>query len=233
MSLEDVGSTTSLTAESVASDHCDGHSLSQGQEQDQENQCQGQDGIVLERIASLSLDMFDPSDFTGRFTKIQSRSRKRTRIIGGRCRQAWDVIFLFLFFLLEWACQGRNSHWYVTENVNGNLSWPEGLLGLEMVERLVEHLAKVIFHSVTGMQDGFFQSPNQDFEIVSYLLLPVSSCVRTRLAFGLDKCLCCGSCWPCEKWYLLCYEKTTQYYSTNPHSTEWETGMPVWLWPYM
>ena len=143
------------------------------------------------------------------------------------------LFFYFYFFLLEWACQGRNSHWYVTENVNGNLSWPEGLLGLEMVERLVEHLAKVIFHSVTGMQDGFFQSPNQDFEIVSYLLLPVSSCVRTRLAFGLDKCLCCGSCWPCEKWYLLCYEKTTQYYSTNPHSTEWETGMPVWLWPYM
>lgn len=97
MSLEDVGSTTSLTAESIASDHCDGHSLSQGQEQDQENQCQGQDAIVLERIASLSLDMFDPSDFTGRFTKIQSRSRKRTRIIGGRCR-------LWMFFcFLHWS----------------------------------------------------------------------------------------------------------------------------------
>lgn len=99
MSLEDVGSTTSLTAESIASDHCDGHSLSQGQEQDQESQCQGQDGIVLERIASLSLDMFDPSDFTGRFTKIQSRSRKRTRIIGGRCRQALEVFFFLLFFI--------------------------------------------------------------------------------------------------------------------------------------
>lgn len=89
MSLEDVRSTTSLVAASSTSNHCNGHSLIQGQDQDLENQSQGQDGIVLERIASLSLDMFDPSDFTGRFTKIQSRSRKRTRIIGGRCRQAW------------------------------------------------------------------------------------------------------------------------------------------------
>lgn len=89
MSLEDVGSTTSLVAESVTSDHCDGHSLKQSQDQDLENQSQGQDGIVLERIASLSLDMFEPSDFTGRFTKIQSRSRKRTRIIGGRSRHAF------------------------------------------------------------------------------------------------------------------------------------------------
>ncbi|KAI3373189.1 hypothetical protein L3Q82_006498 [Scortum barcoo] len=82
MSLEDVGSTASLGPENGASDHCDGHSVSQGQDQDQESQNQGQDGIVLERIASLSLDMFDPSDFMGRFAKIQSRSRKRIRIIG-------------------------------------------------------------------------------------------------------------------------------------------------------
>ena len=96
MSLEDVrSSTTSLGAESGTSDHCDGHSQSQGQDQELENHSQGQDGIVLERIASLSLDMFDPSDFTGRFTKIQSRSRKRTRILGGGCRQAWDLLFLF------------------------------------------------------------------------------------------------------------------------------------------
>lgn len=94
MSLEDVGSTTSL-GESGTSDLCDGQSPSQGQDQDPENQSQGQDGIVLERIASLSLDMFEPSDFTGRFTKIQSRSRKRTRITGGRCRPAWDLVFLF------------------------------------------------------------------------------------------------------------------------------------------
>lgn len=84
MSLEDVRSTASFGAESVASDHADGQTLNQSQDQDLENQSQGQDRIVLERIASLSLDMFDPSDFTGRFTKIQSRSRKRTRIIGGR-----------------------------------------------------------------------------------------------------------------------------------------------------
>lgn len=96
MSLEDDRSTTSLGPENGASDHCDGHSLSQGQDQDLESQSQSQDGVVLERIASLSLDMFDPSDFIGRFTKIQSRSRKRIRIIGGRCRQAWDLLILFL-----------------------------------------------------------------------------------------------------------------------------------------
>ncbi|AWO99932.1 putative protein furry -like [Scophthalmus maximus] len=83
MSLEDVRSTNSLGAESGASDPCDGQSLSHGQDQDVENQSQGQDGIFLERMASLSMDMFEPSDFTGRFSKIQSRSRKRMRIIGG------------------------------------------------------------------------------------------------------------------------------------------------------
>lgn len=84
MSLEDVGSTLSLAADSVASDHCDSRSLSQGPDQEQE-QGQDQDGIFLDRIASLSLDMFEPSDFTGRFSKIHARSRKRTRIgiIGG------------------------------------------------------------------------------------------------------------------------------------------------------
>lgn len=82
MSQEDVKSVVSPGADSSASDHCNGHC----QDQDPENESQGQDGIVLERIASLSLDMFDPSDFTGRFTKIQSRSRKRTKIIRGRCR---------------------------------------------------------------------------------------------------------------------------------------------------
>ena len=88
MSLEDVRSTNSLGVESGASDHFDGKSLSQGQDRDLENHSQGQDGIFLEHIASLSMDMFDPSDFTGRFSKIQCRSRKRTRILGagGRCR---------------------------------------------------------------------------------------------------------------------------------------------------
>lgn len=90
MSQEDVRSTTSLVAERSASKHCNGHSLIQGPDQDLEGQSQGQDGIVLERFASLSLDMFDPSDFTGRFTKVQSRSRKRTRIIGGR----WGFSFV-------------------------------------------------------------------------------------------------------------------------------------------
>ncbi|TNN54722.1 hypothetical protein EYF80_035065 [Liparis tanakae] len=82
MSLEDVGSTASLGAESNTSDHYDGHRLSPGQDQDLDNHSQGQDGIVMERIAALSLDMFEPSDFTGRFTKIQSKFRKRTRIFG-------------------------------------------------------------------------------------------------------------------------------------------------------
>lgn len=91
MSLEDVGSTMSLGTESGTSDHCNG-SLSQGQDQDQDYHSHGQDGIVMERIASLTLDMFEPSAFMGRFTKIQSRSRKRTRIFGGRCRQALQFI---------------------------------------------------------------------------------------------------------------------------------------------
>lgn len=85
--MEDVRSTTSLVAESGGSNHCNGHSVIQDQGRDLDNQDQGQDGIVLERMASLSLDMFDPSDFTGRFTKIQQRSRKRTRIIRGRCKK--------------------------------------------------------------------------------------------------------------------------------------------------
>ncbi|KAF3840941.1 hypothetical protein F7725_006803, partial [Dissostichus mawsoni] len=83
MSLEDVGSTTSLGAESITSDHCNGHSLSRGQDQDLDHQSQGQDGVVMERFASLSLDMYDASDFIGRFTKVQSRYKKRTRICGG------------------------------------------------------------------------------------------------------------------------------------------------------
>uniref|UniRef100_A0AAX7TL52 Furry homolog b (Drosophila) n=1 Tax=Astatotilapia calliptera TaxID=8154 RepID=A0AAX7TL52_ASTCA len=80
MSLEDVKSTTSLGAESSASDHCNGHCLNQHQDHGV-NQSEGQDEIVLDRIASLSVDKFDPSDFTGRFSKIQLRSRKRRGII--------------------------------------------------------------------------------------------------------------------------------------------------------
>lgn len=103
MSLEDVRrSTTSLVAESCNSDHCNGHSAVQDEDQELERQKQGQDGIVLERIASLSLDMFEPSDFTGRFTKIQQRSRKRTRIIRGGYQR--------VHFLVPWQFRFLNSY---------------------------------------------------------------------------------------------------------------------------
>lgn len=86
MSQEDGRRTAGLLAESSASSECNGPSASQAQDQDLKRQSHGQDGIVLERIASLSMDMFEPSDFTGRFSKIQSRSRKRSRILGGMCK---------------------------------------------------------------------------------------------------------------------------------------------------
>lgn len=86
MSQEDVRNTAGLLAESSAASECSGPSVRQAQDQGLERQSQGQDGIVLERIASLSMDMFEPSDFTGRFSKIQSRSRKRSRILGGMCK---------------------------------------------------------------------------------------------------------------------------------------------------
>jgi len=38
-----------------------------------ENQCQ--DGIVLVQMASLSIHMFTPADFKGKFRKIQPRKR--------------------------------------------------------------------------------------------------------------------------------------------------------------
>ena len=97
--MEDVRSTTSLGAENGASDRCNGLSLRVGQEQDVENQSQGQDGIVLGLIASLSQDTFDPSAFTGRFSKIQSRSRKRKNIIRGRWRPAAEFCFCFTWCL--------------------------------------------------------------------------------------------------------------------------------------
>lgn len=96
MSQEDIRSTNSPVPESITSKDCNGHSLIQDQDQDQDldNKSQSQDGIVLERIASLSLDMFDPSDFMGRFAKIQSRSRKRRRIIGGRSSSVLNFLFI-------------------------------------------------------------------------------------------------------------------------------------------
>lgn len=107
MSQEDVRNSAGLLAESRAWPGGSGAPETQGQHQDPETQGQhqdletqgqdletqghGQDGIVLERIASLPLDMFEPSDFTGRFSKIQSRSRKRSRILGGRHRRQTHV----------------------------------------------------------------------------------------------------------------------------------------------
>lgn len=85
MSQEDVRNAAGQLAESSASSECNGPCGTQDPTQDLERQSQGQGGIVLHRIASLSIDMFEPSDFTGRFSKIQSRSRKRSRILGGMC----------------------------------------------------------------------------------------------------------------------------------------------------
>lgn len=84
MSQEDGRNTSALVAESR------GPSESRGPQQDLEKQGHGQDGIVLERIASLPLHMFEASDFTGRFSKIQSRSRKRSRILGGRRKHTFN-----------------------------------------------------------------------------------------------------------------------------------------------
>lgn len=86
MSQEDVRNAAGLLANGSSSCGCNGPPATQAQDQDLESRGQGQDGIVLERIASLSMDMFEPSDFTGRFSKIQSRSRKRSRILGGMCK---------------------------------------------------------------------------------------------------------------------------------------------------
>ena len=76
MSLEDVRSLSTLGSQTGIDQTQDPH---QDQNRSQDHD---QDGIVLDRIASLSVDMFVPSDFKGRFSKIQSR--KRTRIIRGR-----------------------------------------------------------------------------------------------------------------------------------------------------
>lgn len=71
------------------SDHNDHQTTIQnqtyGQDQDQDPDQVLEDVIVvLDRIASLSVDMFEPSDFKGRFTKIKSKSRMKTQIIRGR-----------------------------------------------------------------------------------------------------------------------------------------------------
>ncbi|XP_049599048.1 protein furry homolog isoform X7 [Syngnathus scovelli] len=86
MSLEDFRSIAGLVAESRTSDYGDSLSLksqSPSLDRDSDDQSQSQDGIVMERIASLPLPlhMYDPVDFVGRFPKFQSRSRRRTRLI--------------------------------------------------------------------------------------------------------------------------------------------------------
>ncbi|CAL8401259.1 unnamed protein product [Boreogadus saida] len=51
----------------------------------------GQDSVVLEHIATLSLDTFEPGDFKGRFTKVQSKSRKRCNIIREQLVLLWTA----------------------------------------------------------------------------------------------------------------------------------------------
>lgn len=105
MSLEDVKSTTSLGAESSASDRSSGHCLNQNQDQGV-NQSEGQDGIVLDRIGCLLVDKLDPSDFTGRFSKIQLRSKNMRRIINrGMWRLALKTLFVLFSSSEEHKCE--------------------------------------------------------------------------------------------------------------------------------
>ncbi|XP_030217243.1 protein furry homolog isoform X3 [Gadus morhua] len=72
MSQEDVKSTHSSSSDQQADD---------ADLDPPGGQSFGQDSVVLEHIATLSLDTFEPGDFKGRFTKVQSKSRKRCNII--------------------------------------------------------------------------------------------------------------------------------------------------------
>lgn len=100
MSLEDVKSTPGLGAKNGASDHCNGHCQNQGQAHG-ESQNEGQDWIVLERIASLSVEKFEPSDFTGRFTKLQSKKRCGIALRRGMWWQNLKLLCVCLFFFLK------------------------------------------------------------------------------------------------------------------------------------
>lgn len=71
MSQDDVGSVAVVPEEGrepqkVAEHHHHGH---------------GQDSIVLHQMATLSMDMFTPSDFKGKFRKIHPRKRPTIAII--------------------------------------------------------------------------------------------------------------------------------------------------------
>ena len=82
MSQEDVKSTHSSSSDQQADD---------ADLDPPGGQSFGQDSVVLEHIATLSLDTFEPGDFKGRFTKVQSKWRKRCNIIRGRlcCPGSW------------------------------------------------------------------------------------------------------------------------------------------------
>ncbi|KAJ0004584.1 hypothetical protein NQD34_010798 [Periophthalmus magnuspinnatus] len=100
MSLEDGRSSGSFEAESATSDQHPDQNQVQTQGEGLDQDCPKnpkEDEIVLQRIASMSsLESFDPSDFTGRFTKFQ-RHKKRVRITGGGT-------------FLQLACPGPCAH---------------------------------------------------------------------------------------------------------------------------
>lgn len=53
---------------------------------------QSQDGIVLVQMAGLSMDMFTPADFKGKFRKIQPRKRPTIAIIKEGTVQDFDLV---------------------------------------------------------------------------------------------------------------------------------------------
>ncbi|KAJ7997448.1 hypothetical protein DPEC_G00229110 [Dallia pectoralis] len=91
MSQEDAQSVRSSGSTGVdsESEHGDPQTTVQDREPDHDGdpQSPAEDQVVLDRIASLSVDMFEPSDFMGRFTKIKSKSRKKTKIFTGWFKQ--------------------------------------------------------------------------------------------------------------------------------------------------
>ncbi|KAJ3589238.1 hypothetical protein NHX12_010084 [Muraenolepis orangiensis] len=72
-----------MSQEDVRSTHS-GSSDGPDPDPDPRSQSPRRDSVVLEHMATLSIDMFEPRDFKGRFTKVQSKFRIRTTIIGGR-----------------------------------------------------------------------------------------------------------------------------------------------------
>ncbi|PWA22752.1 hypothetical protein CCH79_00002330 [Gambusia affinis] len=93
MSVEDDKCTNSFKDQSSSSNPSNGQLQKEASDLVVPIQNQSHDGIVLDRIASLSLDTFDRSDFKGRFSKIQLRSRKRTRILAAMATSQQDSGF--------------------------------------------------------------------------------------------------------------------------------------------